>query len=170
MRRLLGLRDGHDLNTLVRHPDSAPPHVVGAGGFEPPTSCSQSRRANQAAPRPAGRIECRPQTDTSLTIPPRNAGPRAAPRLRVNPIAARTFARRSRLRNGSTRSPSKSGLFAVPGHRIRQERSLSEAQCGSQGPSSPLRPPSAVSGSHLGLRCQDFCKAPHLAGTRMTLR
>ena len=29
--------------------------VVGAGGFEPPTSCSQSRRANQAALRPAGK-------------------------------------------------------------------------------------------------------------------
>jgi hypothetical protein len=27
--------------------------LVGAGGFEPPTSCSQSKRANQAAPRPA---------------------------------------------------------------------------------------------------------------------
>ena len=26
--------------------------MVGTGGFEPPTSCSQSRRANQAAPRP----------------------------------------------------------------------------------------------------------------------
>ncbi len=26
--------------------------VVGAGGFEPPTSCSQSRRADQTAPRP----------------------------------------------------------------------------------------------------------------------
>jgi hypothetical protein len=31
--------------------------LVGAGGFEPPTSCSQSRRANQAALRPVlGRI------------------------------------------------------------------------------------------------------------------
>ena len=28
------------------------PDRVGAGGFEPPASCSQSRRANQAALRP----------------------------------------------------------------------------------------------------------------------
>ena len=41
-------------------------HLVGAGGFEPPTSCSQSRRANQAAlrpelehPKPAGVRICR---------------------------------------------------------------------------------------------------------------
>ena len=26
--------------------------MVGAAGFEPATSCSQGRRANQAAPRP----------------------------------------------------------------------------------------------------------------------
>ena len=32
----------------------APNSVVGARGFEPPTSCSQSRRANQTAPRPEG--------------------------------------------------------------------------------------------------------------------
>ena len=36
-----------------RETDQLP--TVGAGGFEPPTSCSQSRRANQAALRPVRR-------------------------------------------------------------------------------------------------------------------
>ena len=30
--------------------------MVGAGGFEPPTSCSQGTRANQTAPRPERRL------------------------------------------------------------------------------------------------------------------
>ena len=34
--------------------------LVGAGGFEPPASCSQSRRANQAAPHPVEPIRSLP--------------------------------------------------------------------------------------------------------------
>src|SRR3989337_1572717 len=36
-----------------------PGEPVGADGLEPPTSCSQSRRANQAALRPAGAMLAR---------------------------------------------------------------------------------------------------------------
>ena len=40
--------------------------VVGARGFEPPTSCSQGRRANQAALRPAQTLHYRaPSRDRS---------------------------------------------------------------------------------------------------------
>src|SRR5438132_3213963 len=35
--------------------------TVGAAGFEPATSCSQSKRANQAAPRPVS-CDCRRET------------------------------------------------------------------------------------------------------------
>ena len=38
---------------------------VGAGGFEPPASCSQSRRANQAAPRPVVRASHEPGVDVA---------------------------------------------------------------------------------------------------------
>jgi hypothetical protein len=42
--------------------------VVGARGFEPPTSCSQSRRASQTTLRPEYRIhKCSTETHLSLT-------------------------------------------------------------------------------------------------------
>ena len=43
---------GTGLRALARH--SGCPVTVGMAGFEPAASCSQSRRANQAAPHPVG--------------------------------------------------------------------------------------------------------------------
>ncbi len=50
-RRNNALRGLHLLPPLARAPRAE--YVVGAGRFELPTSCSQGRRANQAALRPA---------------------------------------------------------------------------------------------------------------------
>ncbi len=43
--------------------------LVGARGFEPPTSCSQGRRANQAALRPGVSAGCQPLGTEFTTIP-----------------------------------------------------------------------------------------------------
>src|SRR5215469_14021131 len=51
--------------------------LVGMAGFEPAASCSQSRRANQAAPHPAGPIR---------SLPPRRLCP--PPRRRASRLAA----------------------------------------------------------------------------------
>ena len=59
--------DGHQMDTKgpktkkADNPSIANPlkpyqNLVGTGGFEPPTSCSQSRRANRTAPRPEFRF------------------------------------------------------------------------------------------------------------------
>jgi hypothetical protein len=48
-----GAVESEALPTLETEEAAERPFPVGTGGFEPPASCSQSRRANQAALRPA---------------------------------------------------------------------------------------------------------------------
>jgi hypothetical protein len=48
--------------------------LVGMAGFEPAASCSQSRRANQAAPHPAGPIRSLPPDVLAVAAAPFPAG------------------------------------------------------------------------------------------------